>query len=106
MDARFEKALSELNKQLADSPSLGGLLKVDFGEPGSILIDGTNGPNTVTSGAGRSADCTVTLSLDTLKALRDRRIDPTVAFMQGKLRVTGDLGLALKLGPVLQSAQG
>jgi putative sterol carrier protein len=30
-------------------------------------------------------------------------LDPTVAFMSGKLKVEGDMGVAMKLGSVLRS---
>jgi putative sterol carrier protein len=33
-------------------------------------------------------------------------LDGTAAFMQGKLRVAGDMGLAMKIGPLLQKARG
>ena len=46
------------------------------------------------------------MSLDTFEKLAKRELDPTSAFMQGKLRVAGDMGLAMKLGPVLSKAAG
>ena len=106
MDARVDTIISEMGKRLGVSSGLGGTLKFDFGEPGSIFIDGKSEPHSVSSGLGKAADCTITLSLDTFERLIKRQIDPTSAFMQGKLRVAGDMGLAMKLSPILQRAQG
>jgi putative sterol carrier protein len=35
-----------------------------------------------------------------------RELDGTTAFMQGKLKVAGDMSVAMKLGPVLAKAAG
>lgn len=102
MDPKVEKILAALAREAAGQPKLGGALRIDFGEAGSILI---GEDNTVGDGAGRNADCTVSLSLDTFDQLRARTLEPSAAFFKGKLRVSGDFALAMKLGPILQSAQ-
>ena len=97
--------IERLGSLVGPNSGLGGTLKFDFGEPGSVLIDGKAAPNTVTEGEGKSADCTITVSLDNFQKMSSGELDPTTAFMQGKLRVAGDMGLAMKLGPMLQRAR-
>ena len=46
---------------------------------------------------GGEADCTLTASADTFRALLDGELDPTAAFMSGQLTVDGDMGLAMRL---------
>jgi len=103
---QVNQIISQMSAAIGTSSGLGGTLKLDFGEPGSVLIDGKSAPNTVSDGEGKPADCTITVSLETFEKLAKRELDPTSAFMQGKLRVAGDMGLAMKLGPVLQKAGG
>ncbi|HEV2562527.1 MAG TPA: SCP2 sterol-binding domain-containing protein [Rhizomicrobium sp.] len=98
--------ISQMGAALGANSGLGGILKFDFGEPGSVLIDGKSQPNTVSDGAGKTADCTITVSLETFEKMVKGELDGTSAFMQGKLRVAGDMGLAMKLGPILQKARG
>jgi putative sterol carrier protein len=98
--------ITEMGNTLGANSGLGGTLKFDFGDPGSVYIDGKSAPNTVSDGDGKSADCTITLTLETFHKMVKGELDGTSAFMQGKLRVAGDMGLAMKLGPVLQKARG
>jgi Putative sterol carrier protein len=102
MDARVEEIIAAMASRLGDNSGLGGTLKFDFGDPGSIFIDGISTPNSVADGLGKDADCTIKLSLETFEKLIAKQLDPTSAFMQGKLRVAGDMGLAMKLSPILK----
>jgi putative sterol carrier protein len=106
MDARVAEIITAMGTRLGTNSGLDGTLKFDFGDPGSVFLDGKSQPNVVTDGLGKTADCTINLSLETFEKLIARQLDPTSAFMQGKLRVAGDMGLAMKLSPILQKAQG
>lgn len=101
-----KEIISQMGAALGPQTGLNGTIKFDFGEPGSVLIDGKSTPNTVSDGAGKNADCTISVSLETFEKMVKGELDGTSAFMQGKLRVAGDMGLAMKLGPILQKARG
>jgi len=103
---QVNQIISQMGTAIGANSGLGGTLKFDFGEPGSVLIDGKASPNTVTDGAGKSADCTISVKLEDFEKMVKGELDGTSAFMQGKLRVAGDMGLAMKLGPILQKARG
>src|SRR5437867_2378308 len=110
MEIMSSEQVNEIIKQMGNAiganSGLGGTLKFDFGEPGSVFVDGKSTPNIVTDGADKSADCTISVGLDTFEKMVRGELDGTSAFMQGKLRVAGDMGLAMKLGPILQKARG
>jgi putative sterol carrier protein len=101
---QVDTIINEMKGRVGENSGLGGTIKIDFGEAGSVFIDGKSSPNTVVEGTGKEADCTIGVSIDTFEKLAKRELDPTSAFMQGKLRVAGDMGLAMKLGPVLSKS--
>ena len=103
---QVDKIITQMGSAIGTDSGLGGTVKLDFGEAGSVFIDGKSSPNSVTDGNGKNADCTISVGLDTFEKLAKRELDPTSAFMQGKLRVAGDMGLAMKLGPLLQKTAG
>ena len=105
-NAVVEKIIARMGAALGENSGLGGSLRFDFGEAGSVLVDGKSIPNSVSDGADKSADCTIAISLENFERLVKKELDPTAAFMQGKLKVSGNMGLAMKLGPILSKAQG
>ena len=46
------------------------------------------------------AACTITTDMETFKGMYDKSVSPQAAFMTGKLKVEGDMGIALKLQTV------
>jgi putative sterol carrier protein len=84
----------------ADS-GLGKSVKFDLKGDGVILIDGAKVSNDDTP-----ADCTILVSKDDFESLAKGTLDPTQAFVQGKLKVNGDMGVAMKLQPLLAKARG
>ncbi len=71
-------------------------VKFDTGGDGVILIDGAN-----ISTSDGPADCTIKLSLDDLESLIAGDLNPTMAFMQGKLKVEGDMSVAMALSQLI-----
>ena len=47
------------------------------------------------------AACTITTDMETFKGMYDTSVSPQAAFMTGKLKVEGDMGIALKLQTVI-----
>ena len=59
-----------------------------------------DGAVSVSEGAG-DADCTISASEDTLVKIANGEANPTTAYMTGKLKISGDMGAALKLQKLL-----
>jgi putative sterol carrier protein len=85
-----------LRSKFASGGGLGATLMFDCGEEGVIVIDGRAEPHTVAN-TRIEADCTVTISRENLLALMAGELDPMMGFMTGQFRVSGDMGVALKL---------
>jgi putative sterol carrier protein len=91
----YETIFSALSERAGKRPALGSTLKFDFGDR-HILIDGKGAANVV-SGDNTDADCTVTVSEENLLALMKGELNPMGAFMGGKIKVKGDMSVAMKL---------
>ena len=79
---------------------LNATVKFDCGADGVIRVDGASTPNTVTND-DIDADCTVGITLENLNAMLSGDLDPTTGFMAGKLKVSGDMGVAMRLQRVI-----
>lgn len=79
---------------------LGATVKFDFGDD-RLWVDGTQKP-AVMSHEDKDADCTLTITPDNLMAIQQGKLDPTMAFMTGKLKVKGNTAIAMKLSSVLK----
>lgn len=73
-----------------------GVAKFVIEGEGAIVID-ENGARA----ADDEADVTLSADVETFQAILEGDMDPTAAFMTGKLTVDGDMGMAMKLGSVL-----
>lgn len=73
-----------------------GVAKFVIPGEGAIMMDATG----VRAG-DEEADVTLTASTDVFRAILDGDMNPTTAFMTGKLSVDGSMGLAMKLGSAL-----
>lgn len=83
----------------ADS-GLAATLKFDCGADGTVYVDGRAAPNTV-SNSDAEADCTVGITLANLEAMLKGELEPATGFMMGKLKVSGDMSVAMRLQRVI-----
>jgi putative sterol carrier protein len=96
----LEEVTAGLQARIVQAPSLGHTLLIDFGADGVIFWDGTQTPALVDN-TKRDAETTLLISLDDFKSLAKHTLDPTMAYMTGKLRVEGPLTVAMKLSQIL-----
>lgn len=81
----------------------GKKVKLDFGDEGSVMLDGVAG--TVSEDTG-DADTTLKVAWSDWKDMADGKLDGMTAFMQGKLKVEGDMSNAMQLQGVLAKLKG
>ena len=68
----------------------------DIEGAGQWVVDVNDGDVSVSEGPGE-ADTTITTSEETFLAISRRELNPTTAYMTGKLKIKGDMGAAMKL---------
>ena len=91
----LENIVSQFEKRAATAAPIGGTLKFEVDGMG-ILIDGSGETNTVKASED-AADCTISLTAEVLQKLRDGEINPMMAVMGGQIKISGDMGLAMKV---------
>ena len=90
--------VSEMAKKAAAVAPIGNTLKFKMGDE-CIFIDGNNG-NAVTA-EDKDADCVISVDKDDFLALTSGDLNPMMAFMSGKIKVDGDMSVAMKLQSLL-----
>ena len=96
----LEELTSKIRDKMGQNSGLDSTLKFDLGDDGVIFLDGKSSPNSATND-DNEAECTVGVALDDLKAMISGDLDPMAAFSLGKLRIEGDMGVAMKLGSIV-----
>lgn len=76
--------------------SFDGVAKFVIPGEGAVMID----EDGVRAG-DEPSDVTMTADTDVFRAILDGSMNPTMAFMSGKLTIDGSMGLAMKLGAAL-----
>ena len=96
----LESLTEALGKRAAQNAKLGYKVKFVLDDGGVIFWDGTGDQPSLSNTDGE-ADTTMRLSEENMQKLIDGQLDPTMAYMTGKLKVEGKLGVALKINAML-----
>ncbi|RMC33945.1 SCP2 sterol-binding domain-containing protein [Paracoccus alkanivorans] len=86
-------AVEKLSEKIG---SFSSTAKFVIEDEGSIMIDDSG----VRAGDDE-ADVTLTASRETFEGILDGSVNPTTAFMSGKLKLDGDMAVAMQLGQAL-----
>ena len=85
----------QLQQKANEAEAIGGTLKFVIDEL-IVYVDGS-GNNNMVSQSDEEADCTIITSADVLMELQSGDLNPMMAVMGGKIKITGDMGLAMKV---------
>ncbi|WP_431298781.1 SCP2 sterol-binding domain-containing protein [Tabrizicola sp. BL-A-41-H6] len=94
MSEMIDAAVRVLSAKL--SGGFDGVAKFVIPGEGAIMLDAEG----VRAG-DEEADVTLTADADVFRAILEGDMNATSAFMQGKLKVDGSMGMAMKIGSVL-----
>ncbi|MEL7221876.1 MAG: SCP2 sterol-binding domain-containing protein [Bacteroidota bacterium] len=88
-----------IKEKAASVPAIGSSMKMDFGDK-VVYIDGT-GDSNVVSEEDKDADCTINITPENFAQLISGDLNPMMAVMTGKVKIKGDMGVAMKLQSLL-----
>lgn len=91
----IDTILEQLNKQAQNVSPIGAKIKFAIDDH-NIMIDGSGDSNVVTLDDA-DADTVIICSAETLMKLKSGDLNPMMAVMTGKVKIKGDMGLAMKL---------
>jgi putative sterol carrier protein len=100
----FEEKIA---RKLQDRPDISKAVNSVYefnitGDNGGVwTVDLTKEPGAVTAGSTGGAKCTVTAATGDFMNIVSGKMNPQMAFMSGKLKIKGDMGLAMKLQKVI-----
>ncbi len=97
----YQDVVEKLAQVAGANPALGKLVRFDLGSDGAVFLDGTGAANTVVED-GDDADATIAITADNLVKMLSGGLSPTMAFMTGKLKVSGDMSVAMKLSQLIE----
>lgn len=95
MSEILDRAAEAINRRLGGEP-LPHSVKFQVAGEGCVLVDGAGAR--VEDGP---ADCTLIADAKTFEKILKGKANPAMAVMTGKLKIEGDMTVALKLGSLL-----
>lgn len=91
----FDQILAAIQERAKNNPPLGNTVKFKLDDE-VIFIDGTGDSNLV-SNQDEKAACTISASQKNFVKMMRGDLNPMMATMMGKMKISGDMGLAMKL---------
>ncbi len=94
-EINLDKILDQIKQRAEAASPIGNTLKFDFGKE-QLYIDGTADKNVVST-ENKEAACLVESSFEDFLALTKGELNPMGAVMSGKVKIKGDMSVAMKL---------
>jgi putative sterol carrier protein len=81
------------------SSGLDARIKFNFGADGTLYIDGKAHPNQGHN-TDLESDITISVSMANFERIIDKQLNPKLALMTGRMRLLGDIRIAMRLNRV------
>jgi putative sterol carrier protein len=95
----LDAILSKIKDQAANISPIGATVKFVLDDH-VLYVDGTGDSNEVST-KNEDADCMISTSMDTFVKLKNGDLNPMMAMMTGKIKIKGDMAVAMKLQALL-----
>lgn len=91
--------VAKLEEQAKNISPIGSTVKFKLDDQ-VVFVDGTGDTNKITT-EDKDADCTISTTMKTFLGLKNGDINPMMAMMTGKIKIKGDMAIAMKLQSLL-----
>lgn len=98
----IEAVTEQIKQKFSYAPQINAKIKLDFGEDGLLFIDSTQTPPAISHDDKGGADVTLRCGMALFQEILNGTQDANIAFMMGKLKIEGSMGLAMKLNAILE----
>jgi putative sterol carrier protein len=96
----LQELTSKMKEGASKKSAFGNTVKFAT-DQGVVYIDGNQNPPAVTND-DKAADCTIKMDFGDFTDMIGGKLDGMTAFMTGKLKIEGDMGVAMKLQSILR----
>lgn len=97
----LQDATQLVKEKIGENCGVANTMKIDLGDDGFIFIDGTASPNTVTNDDSDS-DVTIKVAIEDYTQILEGTLDAQMAFMTGKLKLEGNMGVAMQFASAMR----
>lgn len=96
----MQESIAALSAKIGTDCGINASWTYDLGPHGHLFVDCTTVPHRILR-ENRNTECVITLSLEDLWRLMSGQVDSQTVFTQGKIRLSGDMALVLKIDTLL-----
>lgn len=95
----LQQVTERVRSSVGTDSGLDARIKFKFADQEFLFIDGKSRPNRVDNSDSES-DITITVSRENFEKIIDHQLKPPLALMTGRMRLRGDLRIAMRLNKV------
>ena len=81
--------------------TLGAVVHIDFSDETSVVLSSFDGRNEVDWNSSEKGTCQMACTPELFIEMLEGRLAPPMAFMNGQLKIAGDMGIAMKMAQLI-----
>ncbi|WP_020605958.1 SCP2 sterol-binding domain-containing protein [Spirosoma spitsbergense] len=95
----LQELTEQIRNKVTHADDINATVKITT-DQGVVYIDGKQSP-AVVSNEDKPADCDLQITVDNLVKMGNGDLNPMMAVMTKKLKIDGNMGIAMKMGSIM-----